>query len=50
MFGWGAWSFPDALGGAFRVYILSPVLGGLMAGLLFTKMVEPGMKRVNTAC
>lgn len=50
MFGWGAWSFPDAVGGAFWVYILSPVLGGLMAGLLFTKMVEPGMKRVKTAC
>lgn len=48
MFGWGAWSFPDAAGGAFWVYILAPVIGGLLAALAFTKVVEPGMKRAGT--
>lgn len=47
IFGWGAWSFPDSVGGAFWVYILSPIVGGLLAGLLFTKVAEPGMKRAG---
>ena len=36
LFGWGKWAFPDQMGGAFFVYMLGPVVGGLMAGLLFT--------------
>ncbi len=43
IFGWGAWSFPDAAGGAVWVYILSPILGGLLAALVFTKIVQPAM-------
>lgn len=50
IFGWGAWSFPDAVGGAFWVYILSPIVGGLLAGILFTKVVEPRMERVKSVC
>lgn len=47
MFGWGKWSFPDAIGGAFWVYILGPVLGGILAAVLFTKVIEPSMKKEN---
>ena len=49
MFGWGVWSFPDAAGGAFWVYILAPVLGGILAAAAFTKVVEPGMKQTGTS-
>lgn len=45
IFGWGEWSFPDASGGAFWVYILAPILAGLCAGLVFTKIIEPNMKK-----
>ena len=44
IFGWGAWAFPDAAGGAVWVYILAPVLGGLLAALVFTRVVEPAMR------
>ena len=47
IFGWGAWSFPDAAGGAVWVYILSPILGGLLAALVFTKIVQPAMTEKN---
>lgn len=39
--GWGNAAFPDRCGGFFWVYILAPVVGGLVAALL-----EPLMKRV----
>ena len=49
IFGWGAWSFPDAVGGAVWVYILAPIAGGLLAALVFTKIVQPAMTERNAA-
>lgn len=45
LFGWGQAAFPDASGGAFWVYILAPIIGGLAAGLLYTKVLERFMKK-----
>ena len=50
LFGWGEWAMPDAYGGCFWVYILAPVLGGIFAGVFFTKVVEPCMKKPREAC
>ncbi|SHN58067.1 MIP/aquaporin family protein [Desulfitobacterium chlororespirans] len=50
IFGWGAAAFPDQSGGFFFVYILAPVLGGLAAGLLFTWVLEPLMRKTESQC
>jgi glycerol uptake facilitator protein len=50
IFGWGEWAFPDNQGGAFWVYILAPIVGGLIAGLVFTKILEPLMKKPEKDC
>lgn len=34
--GWGEMAFPDSYGGWFWVYMLGPVLGGVMACFLFS--------------
>lgn len=47
VFGWGQAAFPDHTGGFFFVYMLAPVLGGQIAGLLFTRVLEPLMKTRN---
>jgi len=47
IFGWGATAFPDHTGGFFLVYILAPLLGGPIAGLMFTNIIEPLM---NNKC
>lgn len=41
LFGWGKAAFPDSQGGFLWVYILAPVVGGLIGGLLFTKIIQP---------
>jgi len=48
--GWGAASFPDQAGGFFLVYILGPVVGGIVASLFFVKVIEPAMKKSSTNC
>ncbi|MEI8216583.1 MAG: MIP/aquaporin family protein [Eubacteriales bacterium] len=47
IFGWGQAAFPDHSGGFFFVYMLAPVIGGQIAGLLFTRVLEPLMKTRN---
>jgi glycerol uptake facilitator protein len=48
--GWGKAAFPDANGGFFLVYILAPVLGGVIASLFFVYVIEPAMKKQSTSC
>jgi glycerol uptake facilitator protein len=48
--GWGKAAFPDEHGGFFLVYIMAPVLGGIIASIFFVKLVEPAMKKQSTDC
>lgn len=48
--GWGNAAFPDHSGGFFWVYILSPVIGGLLAAMLFVYVIEPAMKSKKKDC
>lgn len=48
--GWGQAAQPDTCGGAFWVYILAPIIGGIVAAILFTKLYEPLMNRQNSDC
>ncbi len=41
--GWKGAAFPDSHGGFFTVYILGPVVGGILAALLFERIVKPIM-------
>ncbi|MBL7130000.1 MAG: aquaporin family protein [Candidatus Omnitrophica bacterium] len=41
--GWKSIAIPGPRGGFFTVYILGPVLGGTIAALLFTKLIQPLM-------
>lgn len=50
LFGWGSAAFPDNTGGFFFVYILAPIIGGLVAGITFTRVIEPLMNRKVTQC
>jgi glycerol uptake facilitator protein len=50
IFGWGPAAFPDSQGGFFWVYILSPIAGGQVAGLFFTRVLEPHMHRKRESC
>ena len=47
--GWGDAAFP-ASGGFFWVYILSPIVGGLVAAFLFTFVIAKLMKAKNEPC
>ncbi|MBQ9173425.1 MAG: aquaporin [Bacteroidales bacterium] len=44
IFGWGSAASPDKVGGFFWVYMLGPAVGGVLAALLFTKVIEPMLK------
>jgi glycerol uptake facilitator protein len=48
--GWGDAAWPDATFGFFFVYILGPVLGGLIAAGLFVALLEPLMAVGTDAC
>ncbi|MEI8115838.1 MAG: aquaporin, partial [Bacteroidia bacterium] len=50
MAGWGAAAFPDQSGGFFFVYILGPMIGGILAALFFVYVLEPAMKRSSIRC
>lgn len=45
IFGWGQWAFPDKSGGFIWVYVLAPIVGGLLAGFFYVKIVEPTLNR-----
>ena len=42
--GWGRIAIPGPKGGFFIVYILAPVLGGIIAAYIFTKIIQPLME------
>lgn len=48
--GWGDAAFPDQIGGFFYVYILAPIVGGVLASLFFVHVLEPAMKRSSVQC
>lgn len=48
--GWGDAAFPDHVGGFFHVYILAPLIGGVIAALFFVRILEPAMKRPSPRC
>jgi len=50
MSGWGIYAFPDQSGGFFFVYVLAPILGGLVAAIIFSNVVEPLMKKEQKSC
>ena len=48
--GWDKAAFPDQIGGFFFVYILGPMLGGVIASLFFIHILEPAMKHSPVQC
>jgi len=42
--GWGDIAIPGPRGGFFSVYILGPIVGGILASIVFTKTIERLMK------
>jgi glycerol uptake facilitator protein len=48
--GWGKIAIPGPHGGFFTIYILGPLVGGVIAALLFTWVWEPLMKGVRVVC
>jgi glycerol uptake facilitator protein len=48
--GWGNAAFPDRVGGFFHVYVLSPLLGGVLASQFFVRVLEPAMKGQSNTC
>lgn len=48
--GWGCAAFPDRNGGFIVVYVLGPILGGGLAALSFTRLLEPLMATNKDTC
>lgn len=48
--GWGSAAFPDSCGGFFWVYILAPIVGGVVAALFFLYVLERVMKQPSQPC
>jgi glycerol uptake facilitator protein len=48
--GWRKAAFPDVSGGFFLVYMLAPVLGGVLASFFFVKIIEPAMRKTSSDC
>jgi len=50
LMGWGSVAFPDRIGGFFFVYILAPLIGGVIASLFFVRVLEPAMAVPTDPC
>ncbi len=50
LMGWGEAAFPDRVGGFFHVYVLAPLLGGVLAARFFVQILEPAMREPQEAC
>ena len=48
--GWGGAAWPDETFGFFFVYILGPIIGGLVAAVVFVKIIEPLMATKIAEC
>jgi len=48
--GWGDAAFPDHVGGFFYVYIVAPIIGGIIAAFFFVRVLEPAMKNSSVQC
>ena len=48
--GWKDAAFPDNKGGFFFVYILAPLIGGVISSLFFVHILEPSMKTQSDSC
>ena len=44
LMGWGDAAFPDRVGGFLHIYVFSPLIGGVIASLFFSRVLEPAMK------
>jgi glycerol uptake facilitator protein len=50
LMGWGDAAFPDRVGGFFHVYVLAPLIGGVLASQFFVRILEPAMKGPTDSC
>lgn len=50
IFGWGNAAFPDSTGGFFFVYMFSPIIGGILAGYLFSHVLQKLMQQPKEVC
>jgi len=48
--GWGDAAFPDRVGGFFHVYVLAPLIGGVLAAQFFVRVLEPAMADPADPC
>ncbi len=50
LMGWGDAAFPDRVGGFMHVYVVAPLMGGVVASLFFVRVLEPAMKHPSDRC
>lgn len=50
LLGWGDAAFPDHVGGFFHVYVLAPLIGGVVGSLFFVRVLEPAMRQPSCRC
>ena len=50
LMGWRDAAFPDRAGGFLHVYVVAPLMGGVVASLFFVRVLEPAMKHPSDRC